>query len=218
MLFRSTKMRYHKNAFGELANYSETPLNNIFSGPENGKWVPTFLSRIHYDQSTSVSKHRVKQLLAVPKYVVLIMFFDNNTESGSPFQWRHNERDGVSNHWRLNCLLNRLLMRGSKKTSKLRVTGLCDRWPVDSPQRASKYFHLIMSSWWVGLYSRDSHLTDNSNIYGAQLIDDDVVNYIHVLKRLIEELLIDSIYLRRISISAVQWMTLLFFGNSAQRN
>ena len=40
-------------------------------------------------------------------------------------QWRHNERDGVSNHQPLDCLLNRLLRRRSKKTSKLRVTGLC---------------------------------------------------------------------------------------------
>ena len=40
-------------------------------------------------------------------------------------QWRHNERDGVSNHHPLDCLLNRLLVRRSKKTSRLRVTGLC---------------------------------------------------------------------------------------------
>ena len=40
-------------------------------------------------------------------------------------RWRHNERYGVSNHRRLYCLLNRLFKRRSKKTSKLRVTGLC---------------------------------------------------------------------------------------------
>ena len=37
----------------------------------------------------------------------------------------HNGRDGVSNHQPHDCLLNRLIRRGSKKTSKLRVTGLC---------------------------------------------------------------------------------------------
>ena len=41
------------------------------------------------------------------------------------FQWRHNECDGVSNHRPHDCLLNRLFRRRSKKTSKLRVTGLC---------------------------------------------------------------------------------------------
>ena len=41
-------------------------------------------------------------------------------------QWRHNGRDGVSNHQHLDCLLNRLFWRRSKKTSKLRVTGFCE--------------------------------------------------------------------------------------------
>ena len=40
-------------------------------------------------------------------------------------QWLHNGRDGISNHLRFDCLLNRLFRRRSKKTSKLRFTGLC---------------------------------------------------------------------------------------------
>ena len=40
-------------------------------------------------------------------------------------QWRHNGRDSVSNHQPHDCLLNRLFRRRSKKTFKLRVTGLC---------------------------------------------------------------------------------------------
>ena len=49
-------------------------------------------------------------------------------------RWRHNERDNVSNHQPYDCLLNRLCRCRLKKTSKLRVTGLCagnftyDRW------------------------------------------------------------------------------------------
>ena len=42
-----------------------------------------------------------------------------------PLQWRHNGRDSVSNHQPHDCLLNRLCRHRSKKTSKLRVTGLC---------------------------------------------------------------------------------------------
>ena len=42
-----------------------------------------------------------------------------------PLQWRHNDHDIVSNHQPHGCLLNRLFRRRSKKTSKLRVTGLC---------------------------------------------------------------------------------------------
>ena len=41
-------------------------------------------------------------------------------------QWRHDERGGVSNHRRLDYLFNRLFSRRSKKTSKLRITGLCE--------------------------------------------------------------------------------------------
>ena len=41
-------------------------------------------------------------------------------------QWRHNEHGGVWNHQPHDCLLNRLFKCRSKKTSKLRVTGLCE--------------------------------------------------------------------------------------------
>ena len=42
-----------------------------------------------------------------------------------PLRWRHNGRDGVSNHQPHDCLLNGLFRRRSKKMSQLRVTGLC---------------------------------------------------------------------------------------------
>ena len=46
-------------------------------------------------------------------------------------RWRHNERDDVSNHQRLYCLLSCLFRRKSKKTSQLRAIGLCEgNWPV----------------------------------------------------------------------------------------
>ena len=54
----------------------------------------------------------------------------------SALQWRHNWRDSVSNHQPHDCLLNLVFRRRSKKTSKLRVSGLCagnSPWPVNSP-------------------------------------------------------------------------------------
>ena len=42
-----------------------------------------------------------------------------------PLKWFHNWRDGVSNHEPHDCLLNRIFGCETKKTSKLRVTGLC---------------------------------------------------------------------------------------------
>ena len=50
-------------------------------------------------------------------------------------QWRHNQRDSVSNRRCLDYLLDRLFRHRSKKASKLRVTGLCEgihQWPVNS--------------------------------------------------------------------------------------
>ena len=44
----------------------------------------------------------------------------------TPLPWRHNGHDGVSNHQPYDCLLNCLFRRRSKKTSKLRVTVLCE--------------------------------------------------------------------------------------------
>ena len=44
----------------------------------------------------------------------------------STLQWRHNEHDGVSNQRRLDCLLNRLFRRRSKKAPTLPVTGLSE--------------------------------------------------------------------------------------------
>ena len=59
----------------------------------------------------------------------------------SPLHWRQNGHDSVSNHQPHDCLLKRLFRPRSKKTSKLRVTGLCagnspvtdefpHKWPV----------------------------------------------------------------------------------------
>ena len=55
-----------------------------------------------------------------------------------PLQWPHNDHDGVSNHQPHGCSLKRLFRHRSKKTSKLRVTGLCvgnSPGPVNSPHK-----------------------------------------------------------------------------------
>ena len=47
-----------------------------------------------------------------------------NIGLGCSLQWRHNGHGGVSNHQPPDCSLSHLFRRRSKKTSKLRVTGL----------------------------------------------------------------------------------------------
>ena len=77
-------------------------------------------------------------------------------------QWRHNDHDGVSNHQPHGCLLNCLFRRRSKKTSKLRVTGLC-AWnsPVTGEFRAQRASNAdLFSIWWrhhVRFVNRSRH-------------------------------------------------------------
>ena len=91
-------------------------------------------------------------------------------------QWRHNGRDGVSNHQPHECLLNRLFRRRSKETSKLRVTGFCagnslgtGEFPAQMASNAEN-----VSIWWRHHdeeTSRISHNTDppvNEYISSAQ--------------------------------------------------
>ena len=69
---------------------------------------------------------------------------------GIALRWLHNDCDGVSNHRHLDCMLKRLFRRRSEKTSKFRVTGLCERNPTltggFSSQRASNAENI--SIWW----------------------------------------------------------------------
>ena len=72
-------------------------------------------------------------------------------------RWRHNDGDSVSDHQPHDCLLNCLFGRTSKKTSKLRVTGLCagnspwtsefpHKWPVT--RKMFLFDDVIMSTFW----------------------------------------------------------------------
>ena len=67
-----------------------------------------------------------------------------------PLRWRHNDHAGVSNHQPHGCLLNRLFRRNSKKTSKLRVTGLCagnSPGTGEFPAQMASYAENV-SIWW----------------------------------------------------------------------
>ena len=55
----------------------------------------------------------------------LLCFVSDCNPQVIPLQWRHNGHNIVSNHRPRVCLLNRLFRRRSKKTSNIRVSGLC---------------------------------------------------------------------------------------------
>ena len=68
----------------------------------------------------------------------------------STLKWSHNGRDGISNHQPHDCLLNRLFRCRAKKASKVRATGLCERyslWSVEFPAQMSSNAENV-SIWW----------------------------------------------------------------------
>ena len=75
---------------------------------------------------------------------MMIQFMDSNELESSgtaafSLHWCHNECDGISNHWRNDCLPYRLFRPRSKKTSKLHVSGLrgIHHRPVNLPHKVS---------------------------------------------------------------------------------
>ena len=92
------------------------------------------------------SWHYYNSCISVCNYCFCVM----NDKTKVALLWRHNGRDGVSNHQPHDCLLNRLFRRRSKKTPKLRVTGFCaGNSPVTGEfpaQRASNAENV--SIWW----------------------------------------------------------------------
>ena len=109
--------------------------------------------------------------------VLFVYVTSNRYTLSQSLQWHHNVHGGVSNHRRLHCLLNCWFRRRSKKTSKLRVTGLyvgnspvTGELPTKRASNAEK-----CSLWWrhqsVGVCSSNdgfvvtviSHVTENED-------------------------------------------------------
>ena len=103
----------------------------------------TFVELVH---ESIVSGHNCNEILTI----LYSSYLKKKTSYPTIIlQWRHNKCDGVSNHWRFDCLLNSLFRRRSMNTPKFRhwplwgeFTG--DRWiPA---QRASNAENV--SIWW----------------------------------------------------------------------
>ena len=92
----------------------------------------------------NVVTHSLNELLAIWR-----LFLDSS-QSHQTLQWRHNERDGISNHQPRDCLFNRLFKAQIKENIKAprhwpswgEFTG--DRW---IPRTKGQY-HGKASIWW----------------------------------------------------------------------
>ena len=76
-----------------------------------------------FDSGPEVTHFLYKIAISIIACITVISQEHNG--SGNQLRRRHNGCNSVSNHQPHHCLLNRLFRRRSKKTSKLRVTGLC---------------------------------------------------------------------------------------------
>ena len=98
------------------------------------KGAPARLLRAHWYNGSNRTILNRSSLVAVAcanlwlvwTIKIMIMTMKIFTRFQLALQWRNNARDGVSNHQPHDCLLDRLFRGRSKKTSKLRVTGLCE--------------------------------------------------------------------------------------------
>ena len=119
---------------------------------ETADVITNTCSRCSHRQKTFVRK--VKDIFI--KIVTDVLAGSDAVTYSIALERRYNERDGVSIHRRLDCLLKRLFKRRSKKTSKLRVTGLCEGnspVSVNSPhkgpvtQKTFPFDDVIMGVW-----------------------------------------------------------------------
>ena len=98
------------------------------------KIIPQFQMDLSWGRNTKFSPRQIIFLTGVHMCQWVSWLVDLTCA----LRWRQNGRYSVSNHQPHDCLFNRLFRRRSKKTSKLRVTGLCvgnSPGPVNSPHK-----------------------------------------------------------------------------------
>ena len=96
-------------------------LLGAFRSPKPGQNIAYF-TKTNFRISLMINQRWFKQWLGTATSNRRQIPYDKSIWS---LLWRHNEPDDVSNHQPHDCLLNRLFGHRSKKTSKLRVSGLC---------------------------------------------------------------------------------------------
>ena len=103
-------------------------MTNCFRVHKRGYFV-VYLNKLQ--NNTGVSTETVRH---ESTYIILFLTWHNKSinddKNNDLLQWRHNGHYSVSNHQPHHCLFNGLFRCRSKKTSKLRVTGL---WAGNSP-------------------------------------------------------------------------------------
>ena len=119
----TTRTRYNTIYFLQTISSIGTPWTNYWGSSGWLPWSSLGTLKLAFDLSSDdKGSHPGDLYVSVLSWCTCVQYF----LKFKPLQWRHNERDDISNHHRFDYLLNRLFRRRSKKTSKLHVTGLCE--------------------------------------------------------------------------------------------
>ena len=87
----------------------------------------------------------------------------HQTGSFPSSRWRHNERDGVSNHQRHHFLLNRLAdQRKHQSPALLAFVRGINRWPVNSPHKGPETRNMFLFDDVIMLKGQKRTAPDNS--------------------------------------------------------
>ena len=116
------------------------------------------LGRLIFNMGIAIPGKTVFLIETAPWYPLI-----DTCGHGFTLRWRHNGQDSVSNHQPHDCSLNRLFRRRSRKTSKLRVNGLCagnspgtDEFPAQMASYAEN-----VSIWWrhhdISIFQRENY-------------------------------------------------------------
>ena len=131
-----SKFHPNENSFGSSSNLVKHPLVSLMLYmSQQSRGLVTAVDN-HFDKlwlQGSQGRHKniaVTSLTALTVFPSghrqMVMFRAHSAPRLMTLQWRHNERNGVSNHRSFHYWLNHFFGRRSKKTSKLRGTGLCE--------------------------------------------------------------------------------------------
>ena len=125
----------------------------LYDSRKSVRFIDTFSAKcVEYLCKTTMTGTRPTYQIVMERqmWIKCACLYCLSCQSDILLQWRHNDCDGISNHRRSHCLLNCWFRCRSKKTSKLRVTGLCEgNSPVTGEFPAEKASNTeIISIWW----------------------------------------------------------------------
>ena len=143
----SNRYKYCIHLKKHMALYLQTYSNYFVNKVDKNKNIMAIESELRVGKVGSCDTLICITAILYVLYTVCVCY------QGISLQWRHNERDGVSNHRRLDCLLYGFSgadQRKHQSSASLAYVRGIHRWPrwipLTNGQQRGKCFHLMTSS------------------------------------------------------------------------